>query len=159
MVDARDFGERVKAHNGANPESPPKNPSLRRAGSSPAAGTITICGFTRTKGFSMEFKPFAIHVGYDTRVTEYEQGKRGKGPAAAVMNWLAESNISWQFDWHYPEATDPSGVFEMMEYIDLVQKKTEKGGGIFYFDTEEDRLLFCLKWLSNKEDTVFWHPV
>ena len=107
----------------------------------------------------MDFKPFAIHVGYDTRVTEYEQGKRGKGPAAAVMNWLAESNISWHFDWHYPEATDPIGVFEMMEYIDLVQKKTEKGGGIFYFDTEEDRLLFCLKWLSNKEETVFWHPV
>ena len=108
----------------------------------------------------MEFKPFAIHVGYDSRVTEYEQGKRGKGPAAAVMNWLAESNISWQFDWHYPEATDPSGVFEMMEYIDLVQKKTEKGGGIFYFDTEEDRLLFCFKWITNGvEEPIMWHPV
>ena len=112
----------------------------------------------------MKFKPFAIHVGYDTRVTEYEQdkrgkGKRGKGPAAEVMNWLAEAGIKWQFDWHYPEATDPSGVFEMVEYVNLVQKNTEKGGGIFYFDTEEDRLLFCLKWLSEKEDTVFWHPV
>jgi hypothetical protein len=107
----------------------------------------------------MKFKPFAIHVGYDTRVTEYEHGKRGKGPSAAVMNWLAESDIKWQFDWHYPEATDPSGVFEMVEYVNLVQKNTEKGGGIFYFDTEEDRLLFCLKWLAEKEETIFWHPV
>ena len=106
----------------------------------------------------MNFKPFAIHVGYDTRVTEYEQGF-GKCPSAAVMNWLAESDIKWQFDWHYPEATDPSGVFEMVEYVNLVQKNTEKGGGIFYFDTEEDRLLFCLQWLSEKEETTFWHPV
>ena len=108
----------------------------------------------------MEFKPFAIHVGYDTRVTEYEHGKRGKGPSAAVMNWLAETHINWQFDWHYPEATDPSGVFEMVEYVNLVQKLTEKSGGIFYFDTEEDRLLFCLKWIADGVETpVIWHPV
>ena len=111
------------------------------------------------KGSSMEFKPFAIHVGYDTRVTEYEHGKRGKGPSADVMNWLAESDIKWQFDWKYPEVTDPGSVFEMVEFVEMVDDHHKKGGGIFYFDSEEDRLLFCLKWLSNKEDTVFWHPV
>jgi hypothetical protein len=107
----------------------------------------------------MEFKPFAIHVGYDTRVTEYEQGKRGKGPSAAVMNWLAESDIKWQFDWKYPEETDPGSVISMVEFVEMVDDHYKKGGGIFYFDTEEDRLLFCLKWLSEKEETIFWHPV
>jgi hypothetical protein len=108
----------------------------------------------------MNFKPFPQHVGYDTRVTEYEHGKRGKGPAAAVMNWLAETNIRWQFDWKYPEATDPSGIFAMVEYVEIIHKNTVKSGGTFYFDTEEDRLLFCLKWIADGVETpVIWHPV
>ena len=112
------------------------------------------------KGFSMEFKPFAIQVGYDSRVTEYEQGKRGKGPSAAVMNWLAELDIKWQFDWHYPEVNDPSSVFKMVEYIEVIHKSTVTGGGVFYFDSEEDRLLFCLKWIANGvEEPLMWHPV
>jgi hypothetical protein len=92
----------------------------------------------------MEFKPFAIHVGYDSRVTEYEQGKRGKGPTAGVMNWLAEAGIRWQFDWIDSHSEE---------------EKIKPNGGTFYFDTEEDRLLFCLKWLSQKEESLFWHPV
>jgi hypothetical protein len=107
----------------------------------------------------MEFKLFSIDVGYDSRVTKYDDGRRGKSPSDDVMNWLAEADIRWQFEWKYPETTDPGSVFEMYEYVDIVQKNTEKGGGIFYFDTEEDRLLFCLKWLSEKEETIFWHPV
>jgi len=108
----------------------------------------------------MEFKPFPIHVGYDTRVTEYEHGKRGKTPTASVMNWLAETDIKWQFDWIYPEKPDPGSVFEMVEYIDILQKGVEKSGGIFYFDNEEDRLLFCLKWIANGiEEPIAWHPV
>jgi hypothetical protein len=108
----------------------------------------------------MDFKLFPMHVGYDTRVTDYEQGKRGKGPTAAVINWLAEANIKWQFDWKYPEATDPGGIFAMVEYVEIVHKNTVKSGGTFYFDSEEDRLLFCLKWIADGVETpVIWHPV
>lgn len=108
----------------------------------------------------MEFKPFAIYVGYDTKVTEYEHGKRGKGPSSAVMNWLAETDIKWQFDWKYPEVTDPGSVFEMVEYVETVHRNTVKSGGTFYFDSEEDRLLFCLKWMANGVETpMTWHPI
>jgi hypothetical protein len=111
----------------------------------------------------MDFKPFPIYVGYNRRVTEYEQGMHGKVPAPEVMNWLAEVGIEWQFEWRGPEATDPDpgAVFEMMAYVEQVNKNIEKGGGIFYFDNEEDRLLFCLTWVANgiKQDAVMWHPV
>ena len=101
----------------------------------------------------MEFKPFPVHVGYYSKVTEYEMGKRGKSPSADVMNWFAEIGINWQFEWQYPEATDPSGVFEMVEYVDIVTKLEAKAGGTFYFETEEDRLLFCLTWMCD--DTLY----
>jgi len=108
----------------------------------------------------MDFKPFSIHVGYDTRVTEYEIGKRGKGPTDAVINWLAESNIKWHFEWQYPEATDPGSVFSIMEFVEIVNQHQKKSGGIFYFDNEEDKLLFCLKWLTTSiEEPLMWHPV
>jgi len=108
----------------------------------------------------MEFKPFPIHVGYDTRVTKYEDGKRGKSPEDAVMNWLAEADIKWQFNWTYPEADEPHQFIDVMEYIKEVNKHYKKGGGTFYFDSEEDRLLFCLKWIANGvEEPLNWHPV
>jgi hypothetical protein len=100
----------------------------------------------------MEFKPFSVYVGYDTRVTEYELGKRGKGPAAEVMNWLAESDISWQFNWNLPKLDSSTTLHEYAKQtIDVVQTS----GGIFYFDTEEDRLLFCLRWLSGDKDVRY----
>ena len=108
----------------------------------------------------MQFKPFPIHIGYDTRVTEYEHGKRGKGPAAEVMNWLAEANIQWQFEWTHPEDDEPNRFINMDAYIKSVNEHYKKGGGTFYFDSEEDRLLFCLKWVANGvEEPVMWHPV
>ena len=97
----------------------------------------------------MEFKPFSIFVGYDTRVTKYENGKRGKSPTAAVMHWLAESNISWQFNWNMVPL---DGISSVREYAQQTIEVVEKTGGTFYFDTEEDRLLFCLRWLSNDKE-------
>jgi hypothetical protein len=108
----------------------------------------------------MKFKPFPQHVGYDTRVTEYEEGKRGKVPTIEVMDWLAETGINWQFNWTDPEETDPNGVFAMVEYVEIIHKNTAKSGGTFYFDSEEDRLLFCLKWIADGIETpIIWHPV
>ena len=100
----------------------------------------------------MEFKPFPMYVGYNTKVTEYEHGKRGKGPNAEVMNWLAESNISWQFNWSVPELD--SNV-SLNEYAKQTIKIVATSGGTFYFDSEEDRLLFCLRWLSGEKDVRY----
>jgi hypothetical protein len=108
----------------------------------------------------MEFKPFPIHVGYDTRITEYEQGKRGKIPKSEVMSWLHENVSGWQFNWTDPEEGEPNRFIEIMEYIEEVNKHYKRSGGTFYFDSEEDRLLFCLKWIANGvEDPLMWHPV
>ena len=108
----------------------------------------------------MEFKPFPVHVGYDTRVTEYEEGKRGKVPSLAVMLWLHENVNGWQFNWTYPEPDEPNRFIDVMEYIKEVNKNYKKGGGTFYFDSEEDRLLFCLKWIANGvEEPIMWNPV
>jgi len=101
-------------------------------------------------------------VGSDRRVTQYDQHSiRDKVPRPEVINWLEETNVQWQFEWHSPAAVDPSSVFEMMEYVKLVDKNAAKSGGTFYFDNEEDRLLFCLTWVANgiKQDAVMWHPV
>jgi hypothetical protein len=75
------------------------------------------------------------------------------------MSWLHENVSGWQFDWTYPELDEPNRFIDVMSYIKEVNAHYKKGGGTFYFDNEEDRLLFCLKWLSNKEETIFWHPV
>jgi hypothetical protein len=111
----------------------------------------------------MDLKPFPIHVGSDRRVTHYDQHSiRGKVPSPEVMNWLAEVGIQWQFEWHSPAAVDYQlSAVEMMEYVKLVDKNAAKSGGTFYFDNEEDRLLFCLTWVANgiKQDTAMWHPV
>jgi hypothetical protein len=109
----------------------------------------------------MDFKPFPLHVGYDTRITEYVKARRGKVPKFEIMDWLHE-NVGmdgWQFDWQYPETTDPTSVQEMGEFIEQVRSSTQASGGTFYFDSEEDRLLFCLKWFNGDDDTIMWHPV
>ena len=110
----------------------------------------------------MEFKPFAMHVGYDTRVTEYVAARRGKVPKFEVMDWLHE-NVGmdgWQFDWKVPENEGPVRLKEVMAYISEVNDSYRQAGGTFYFDSEEDRLLFCLKWIANGvEDPLMWHPV
>lgn len=100
----------------------------------------------------MEFKPFPVYVGYDTRVTEYEQGKRGKGPTSEVMNWLAESDISWQFNWNLPKLDN---ITTLKEYAQQTIEVVQTSGGTFYFDNEEDRLLFCLRWLSGDKDVRY----
>ena len=108
----------------------------------------------------MEFKPFPMYVGYNTKVTEYEHGKRGKGPTAEVMNWLAEVDIKWQFKWHVPEMDNTVSLDEYMkqtklslnEYMKLTKEIVATSGGTFYFDSEEDRLLFCLRWLSGEKN-------
>jgi len=104
----------------------------------------------------MEFKPFPMYVGYNTKVTEYEHGKRGKGPTAEVMNWLAEVDIKWQFKWHVPEID--SNV-SLNEYMKQTMEIVATSGGTFYFDSEEDRLLFCLRWLSGEKSPKIIFPM
>lgn len=118
----------------------------------------------------MNFKPFPVYVGYNKKVTSYQNGKRGKIPTAKVIEWLYE-NVSdrWQFNWNDdyldPSTVDYSKFINPMDYIHELNKEikasAKKNGGTFYFDRDEDRLLFCLVWLSeiNEEEYIFWHPV
>jgi hypothetical protein len=115
----------------------------------------------------MDFKPFSIYIGYDHTITRYQNGQSGKIPTDQVLEWLHENVDAWQFNWN--DDLDPystvvhSKFFNLIDYISELNKEfkysAKKNGGIFYFDTEEDRLLFCLKWVTNKEETIFWHPV
>jgi hypothetical protein len=68
-------------------------------------------------------------------------------PRNDVMDWLSENVGPWTFDWTAPQSS-------------LISKTEHGAGGNFYFKSEEDRLLFCLAWLSEDKDTgLFWHPV
>ena len=112
----------------------------------------------------MCFKPYSVFVGYDNRITDYQQGKRGKIPNAAVLEWLHE-NIGqnrWQFDWEPPTDAVIKNVDNrsVIDHVNDVANQYSSSGATFYFDSEEDRLLFCMKWLSGKaEPPLFWHPV
>lgn len=124
------------------------------------------CQFESDRGHQlnkhMQFKPYSVYVGYDNRVTEYHSGKKGKFPTTEVIEWLHE-NVGldcWQFDWDPPIDALIKNTDLMIE-IETVQNNTTGTGATFYFDNDDDRLLFCLKWLANNkvDDTLFWHPV
>ena len=84
-------------------------------------------------------------------------------PTQAVIEWLDESvgRDCWQFNWKSPDGNpqisyngDLSATLVSIDY----QMKTS--GGTFYFDSEEDRLLFCLKYVSDSNyKSIMWHPV
>jgi hypothetical protein len=106
----------------------------------------------------LQTKPYAIHVGYLRDLTSYEPGKSGKVPSYQVMEWLNENVSGWEFIWTAPKETKP--VLGLMDYISEISLNQKDSGGTFYFDSEEDRLLFCLRWLDKKqEQQIFWHPV
>jgi hypothetical protein len=110
----------------------------------------------------MQFKPFEIFVGYNNGVTEYLSGRAGKIPTQKVIEWLDENigRDKWQYDWEPPvnpviKNSDSVGII-----IEQTDRSYKNSGATFYFDSDEDRLLFCLKWFANGiEDSLFWHPV
>ena len=109
----------------------------------------------------MTYKPFSIFVGYEASLTEYVQGGAGKIPKQSVIEWLEENVGSnrWQYDWDPP--VDPViKNSDSVGYVRETDRIYRTSGATFYFDSEEDRLLFCLKWIPNgAEQTTFWHPV
>jgi len=112
----------------------------------------------------MQFKPYSVYVGYDNKVTEYQNGKKGKFPTTEVIEWLHE-NVGldcWQFDWDPPVDPVVKNVDNrsIIDHINEVCNQHYRSGATFYFDKDEDRLLFCLKWISEGiEEPLFWHPV
>ena len=110
----------------------------------------------------MEFKPFKIHVGYNEAVTSYQNNRRGKGPNAEVVEWLHENvgQDRWQYIWLWPNTSQNRWTADIIGDHGNLTDDDREVGGMFYFDTEEDKLLFIMKWLSTYEKPyITWHPV
>ena len=111
----------------------------------------------------MQFKPFTVFVGYNTDCLEYLNGKAGMVPRQAVIEWLDEivGRNCWQFDWQKPVENLPvSYSSDLTATLVSIDHQMKTSGGTFYFDSEEDRLLFCLRYVSNNDyKSIMWHPV
>lgn len=99
-------------------------------------------------------KPFKIFTNQISliRWRDLYDLKSSARPDLHIEKWLNENIGVDRWEFRYDPYINPCGE------ISLSGEKLESGS-TFFFDTEEDLLLFSLRWLSSKDNSIFWHPV
>jgi hypothetical protein len=108
----------------------------------------------------MQFKEYSVYVGHDHNILTFDANQSGKIPKYHILEWLNETIglDNWQYDYE-PHVAPMIKNSDMIDVIRDINAHPDKSGATFYFGSDEDRLLFCLKWVNTKKETVFWHPV
>jgi len=71
-------------------------------------------------------------------------------PLVKVTKWLDETvgAGNWSFEW----ISFPKNPCNEINLSDPKVKNIAEPGGNFYFDKEEDKLMFVFRWLTEKND-------